>query len=55
MLCHLDVRQDELREKKAMEKLIEDLEREDLVDSTHSDWTAQSLLVPKKMKPIAWL
>ena len=27
---------------------MEDLERDDLVEPTHSDWAEQSLLVPKK-------
>ena len=34
--------------KKAMKKIVEDLERDDLVEPTHSDWAAPSLLVPKK-------
>ena len=33
---------------KAMKKIVEDLERDDLVELTHSDWAAPSLLVPKK-------
>ena len=31
-----------------MKKIVEDLERDDLVEPTHSDWAAPSLLVPKK-------
>ena len=38
-------------EKKAMKKIVEDLERDDLVEPTHSDWAAPSLLVPKKTEP----
>ena len=34
--------------RKAMKKVVEDLEREDLVEPTHSDWAAPSLLEPKK-------
>ena len=34
--------------RKAMKKIVEDLERVDLVKPTHSDLAAQSLLVPKK-------
>ena len=34
--------------RKAMKKIVEDLERDDLVEPTHSDWAAPSLLVPKK-------
>ena len=34
--------------RKAMKKIAEDLERDDLVEPTHSDWAAPSLLVPKK-------
>ena len=36
--------------RKAMKKFVEDLEREDLVEPTHSDWAAPSLLVPKKRR-----
>ena len=32
----------------AIKKIVEDLERDDLVEPTHSDWGAPSLLVPKK-------
>ena len=31
-----------------MKKIVEDLERDDLVEPTYSDWAAPSLLVPKK-------
>ena len=31
-----------------MKKIVEDLDREDLVEPTHSDWAAPSLLVPKR-------
>ena len=41
--------------RKAMKKIVEDLERDDLVEPTHSGWAAPSLLVPKKMATIAWL
>ena len=34
--------------RKAMRKIVEDLERDDLVEPKHSDWAAPSLLVPKK-------
>ena len=34
--------------RKAMKKIVEDLERDDLVEPTHSDWAAPSLLVTKK-------
>ena len=34
--------------RKTMNKIVEDLERDDLVEPTHSDWAAPSLLVPKK-------
>ena len=34
--------------RKAMKKIVEDLERDDLVEPTHSDWAAPSLLLPKK-------
>ena len=34
--------------RKAMKKIVEDLERDDLVEPTHSDWAAPPLLVPKK-------
>ena len=34
--------------RKAMKKIVEDLERDDLVEPTHSYWAAPSLLVPKK-------
>ena len=34
--------------RKAMKKIVEDLERDDLVEPTHFDWAAPSLLVPKK-------
>ena len=34
--------------RKAMKKIVEDLERDDLVEPKHSDWAAPSLLVPKK-------
>ena len=37
----------------AMKKIVEDLERDDLVEPTHSDWPAPSLLVPKKTEPTA--
>ena len=32
---------------KAMKNIVEDLERHNLVEATHSDWAAPSLLVPK--------
>ena len=38
---------------KAMKKIVEDLERDDLVELTHSDWAAPSLLVTKKTEPTA--
>ena len=31
-----------------MKKIVEDLEQDDLVEPTHSDWEAPSLMVPKK-------
>ena len=31
-----------------MKKTVEDLERDDLVEQTHSGWAAPTLLVPKK-------
>ena len=31
-----------------MKKIVEDLERDDLVEPKHSDWAAPPLLVPKK-------
>ena len=34
--------------RKAMKKNVEELERDDLVEPTNSDWAAPSLLVPKK-------
>ena len=34
--------------RKAMEKIVEDLERVDLIEPTHSDWAAPSLMVPKE-------
>ena len=34
--------------RKALKKIVEDLERDDLVEPTDSDWAAPSLLVPKK-------
>ena len=34
--------------RKTMRKIVEDLERDDLVEPTHSDWAAPLLLVPKK-------
>ena len=34
--------------REAMKKIVENLERDDLVETTHSDWAAPSLLVPKK-------
>ena len=34
--------------RKAMKKNVEDLERNDFVEPTYSDWAATSLLVPKK-------
>ena len=34
--------------RKALNKIVEDLERDDLVEPTQSDWAAPSLLVPKK-------
>ena len=37
--------------REAMKKIVEDLERDDLVEPTHSDWAAPSLLVPKKTEP----
>ena len=37
-----------LEKRKAMEKIFEDLERDDIVEPTHSDWAAPSLLPPKK-------
>ena len=39
--------------RKAMKKIVEDSERDDLVEPTHSDWAAPSLLVPKKTEPTA--
>ena len=39
--------------RKAMKKNVEDLERDDLVEPTHSDKAAPSLLVPKKTEPTA--
>ena len=33
--------------------MVEDLKRDELVKTTHSDWAALSLLVPKKTEPIA--
>ena len=39
--------------RKAMKKIVEDLERYYLVKPIHSDWAAPSLLVPKKMEPTA--
>ena len=33
---------------KAMKKIVEDLERDNLVEPTHSDWAAPPLRVPKK-------
>ena len=33
---------------KSHKKIVEDLELDDLVEPTHSDWAATSLLVPKK-------
>ena len=35
-------------------KIVKDLEGDDLVETTHSDWAAPSLLVSKKLEPIAW-
>ena len=35
-------------EKKSMKKIVEDLERDDLVELTHSNWAAQSLLVTER-------
>ena len=40
--------------RKAMKKIVEDLERDDLVEPTHSDWAAPSLLVPKKDGRLPW-
>ena len=34
--------------RKSMKKIVEDLKRDDLVESTHTNWAALSLLVPKK-------
>ena len=34
--------------------MVEDLERDDLVEPAHSHWAAPSVLVPKGMEPIAW-
>ena len=34
--------------RKAMKKIVDDLEGDDLVEATHSDRAAQTLLVPKK-------
>ena len=34
--------------RKATKKIVDDFERDDLVEPTHSDWVAPSLLVPKK-------
>ena len=31
-----------------MKKIVEDLERDDLVEPTHSEWAAPSLFFPKK-------
>ena len=39
--------------RKTMKEIVEDLERDDLVEPTHSDWAALSLLVPKKTEPTA--
>ena len=39
--------------RKAMKKIVEDLERDDLVEPTHSDWATPSLPVPKKTEPTA--
>ena len=41
--------------RKAMKNIVEDLERDDLVEPTHSDWAAPSIILPKMMEPIAWL
>ena len=37
-----------LEKSEAIKKIVEDLERDDLVEQTHSDWAAPTLLVPKK-------
>ena len=34
--------------RKAMKKIVEDLERDNLVEPTHLDWEAPSILVPKE-------
>ena len=37
-----------------MKKIVENLERDDQIEPAHSDWAATSLIVPKRMEPIAW-
>ena len=34
--------------RKAMKKIVEELERDELVEPTHADWAAPSILVPKQ-------
>ena len=34
--------------KQEMEKIVEDLKPDDLVESTHSDWADPSLILPTK-------
>ena len=50
MLCHSDVQKGSIssERKRSHEKNYEDLERDDLVEPTLSDWAASSLFVPKK-------
>ena len=39
--------------RKAMKKIVEELERDYLVEPTHTDWAAPSLLVPKKRRNLS--
>ena len=47
MPCHSDVHT-AAEKRKAMKKIVEDLERDIVVEPTHSVWAAPSVLVSKK-------
>ena len=41
--------------RKCKKKIFEDMEGDDLVEPTLSDWSGPLLFVPQKMEPITWL